>query len=180
MLNDKGKSFAFDDRGSGYGRGEGCAAIVLKRLDDAQRCNDPIRAVICSSGVNQDGKTSGITRPNSEAQARLATAVLQKSGMRPQDIQYVEAHGTGTDAGDCAELQSIVKAYCSDRTDALYVGSIKSNIGHLESVSGLAGLLKAILVIEKGYIPPQANVARLKPELQLDNLKVMVCILNPS
>jgi acyl transferase domain-containing protein len=177
MLNEQGKSFAFDHRGSGYGRGEGCAAVILRRLDDAVRCNDPIRAVILGTGVNQDGKTPGITRPDSEAQASLAEAVLRKSGVHPREIGYIEAHGTGTMAGDIAEMQSIAKVYCHERMDSVYVGSIKSNIGHLESVSGLAGLLKGVLVIEKGYIPPQAHLAHLKPELQVDDLNVKVRIL---
>ena len=180
MLNDEGKSFAFDDRGSGYGRGEGCAAVVLKRLDDALRCNDPIRAVIRGSGVNQDGKTSGITKPNSVVQTRLAEAVLRNCGVLARDIKYVEAHGTGTAAGDIAEMQSIIRAYGSDRTDLLYVGSIKSNVGHLESASGLAGLLKAVLVLEKGCVPPQVCMSHLKPDLRLNKSNVKVCILGNS
>ena len=178
MLNDDGQSFAFDARGSGYGRGEGCVAVILKPLDDAVRYNDPIRAVIRSSGVNQDGRTSGITRPSDEAQTKLAETVLHNSEVNPREIGYIEAHGTGTVAGDTAEMQSIAKAYCKDRKDTLYVGSIKSNIGHLESVSGLAGLLKAILIIEKSEIPPQANLADVKTELQPDKSNVEVRVLS--
>ncbi|KAL8705707.1 MAG: hypothetical protein Q9201_001182 [Fulgogasparrea decipioides] len=174
MLNDQGRSFAFDDRGSGYGRGEGCAAVVLKRVGDALQCNDTVRSVIRSSGINQDGKTPGITKPSGEAQSKLAQGVLEKCGVQPQDVGYIEAHGTGTDVGDIAEMRSIITTYSHNRVDPLYVGSIKSNIGHLESVSGLAGLLKAALVIEKGCIPPQADLAHFKPGLGLHKFAVKI------
>lgn len=174
MLNDEGKSFAFDSRGSGYGRGEGCVSIILKRLDDALQCKDPIHAVIRASGVNQDGRTLGITRPNGDAQAVLARKVCRNGRVDAEDVGYIEAHGTGTIEGDSAEITSIIQAYCTNRKTPLYVGSIKSNIGHLESASGLVGLLKAVLVLEKGHIPPQANFAYPKHGLRLEesNLKV--------
>ena len=175
MLNDEGKSFAFDDRGAGYGRGEGCVVVVLKRLNDALRSNDHIRAIIQGSGVNQDGRTSGITNPHEETQARLAESVLRKCGLRqPEEINYVEAHGTGTVVGDTTEVRSISRVYCHSRQVPLHVGSIKSNTGHLESASGLAGLLKAILIVEKGLIPPQAHLKTLRPNINPEDLNITV------
>ena len=147
---------------------------MLKRLKDAQEAGDPIRAIIRGTGVNQDGKTSGITLPNQEAQQSLIRSVYLRAGLDPKDTGYVEAHGTGTVAGDTTEVKSIVNSFCTGRKTPLYVGSIKSNIGHLESASGIAGLIKAILALEKGFIPPNVNLEDVKKELPLDahNIKV--------
>ncbi|MCJ1404087.1 hypothetical protein MMC11_007312 [Xylographa trunciseda] len=174
MLSDQGKSFSFDSRGSGYGRGEGVGTIVLKRLDDALRARDPIRAVICNTAVNQDGKTPGITLPSRPAQERLYRRVYEDVGIDPRDTGYVEAHGTGTVAGDLAEIEAIANVFCENRQTSLHVGSIKSNIGHLESSSGVAGLIKAVLVLEKGLIPPNANFETPKEELCLKDHKIRV------
>lgn len=175
-MNPKGRCFAFDSRGSGYGRGEGVATIVLKRLDDALKAGDGIRAVIRHTGVNQDGKTSGIALPNQQAQESLVRGMYQDLGLDPLDIQYIEAHGTGTVAGDVTEMKSISNVFCNGdgRRYPLYVGSVKSNIGHLESASGLAGLIKTVLVLEKGYIPPNINLEEIKSGLedQIQQIKV--------
>ena len=145
------------------------ATIVLKRLDDALQAGDSIRAIIRETGVNQDGKTSGITLPSQDAQESLIRSVYSRARLDPREVGYVEAHGTGTIAGDSAELKSIMNSFGTDRNTPLYVGSIKSNIGHLESASGLAGLINAILVLEKAYIPPIANLEKLKKELNFEN-----------
>ena len=121
------------------------------------------------TGVNQDGKTSGITLPSQNAQQSLIRSVYSRARLDPREVGYVEAHGTGTIAGDSAEVKSIINSFGTDRDIPLYVGSVKSNIGHLESASGLAGLINAILVLEKGYIPPIANLAILKKELSFEN-----------
>ena len=115
--------------------------------------------------MNQDGKTSGITLPSQNAQQSLIRSIYSRAGVDPRNVSYVEAHGTGTVAGDSTELKSIIHSFCTDRETPLYIGSIKSNIGHLESASGLAGLIKAVLVLEKGLIPPNLNLERLKKEL---------------
>lgn len=149
MLNPDGKCYSFDKRGSGYGRGEGIACVILKKLDDAISCSDPIRAVISNIAVNQDGKTSGITLPSSEAQASLQRWTCEKAAINPGTIGYVEAHGTGTLAGDVAEINAIAKVYGRDRQSPLLVGSVKANIGHLESVSGLQAWLRLCLCSRK-------------------------------
>ncbi|KAM0332713.1 hypothetical protein ACHAPQ_005672 [Fusarium lateritium] len=176
MLNPDGKSYAFDSRGAGYGRGEGVATIVLKRLDNALKDGDRIHAVIANSGMNQDGKTPGLNTPSSEAQAALSLRVYQEAGLNPAHTSFVEAHGTGTQAGDREEIASISKVFCEDsgRTDDLYIGSVKTNIGHLEATSGIAGLLKSILVLKHGQIPANLNFIKPKPSLKLYEKKIKI------
>nr|Q50LG3.1 RecName: Full=Highly reducing polyketide synthase AFT9-1; Short=HR-PKS AFT9-1; AltName: Full=AF-toxin biosynthesis protein 9-1 [Alternaria alternata]BAD97694.1 Aft9-1 [Alternaria alternata] len=174
MLNAEGKSYAFDSRGAGYGRGEGVATIVMKRLDDAVRCHDPIRAVILDAVINQDGYTAGITLPSSEAQAQLERKALNRVGLKPQEVAYIEAHGTGTAAGDAAELDALSSVFCVDRDLPLYVGSVKSNIGHLEAASGMAALIKATLMLENEAIPPSINFSRPKENLRIDERNIKI------
>ena len=148
FLNDDGRCYAFDSRGEGYGRGEGAGIVVLKRLDDALRAGDNVRGVIRGSGVGQDGKTSGITLPSRTAQQSLIKSVYQSAGISNlHDTTYFEAHGTGTRAGDVTELGAIGDAFCdgdnSEQDSPLYVGSIKANIGHLESSSVGGSVAKA-------------------------------------
>ena len=176
MLNEGGKSYSFDSRGSGYGRGEGSAIVILKTLADAIRCGDPIRGVICNTAVNQDGKTSGITFPSQNSQEKLQRSIYENAAMDPRTVGYVEAHGTGTFAGDLAEIGAIGAVFCNDRASPLYVGSIKSNVGHLESASGLAGLVKAILVLDKGRIPPNADFQVAKAELKMSDQNIIVWV----
>ena len=166
LLNPNGKSYSFDSRGSGYGRGEEVAMFVLKRLDDALQAGDPLRGVIRDTAVGQDGKTSRITMPSAASQQRLIRAIYRSASMNPSEMGYIEAHGTGTIAGDVAEMDALERVFCKDRVSPLYVGSIKANIGHLESTSGLAGLIKAILVLEKGLIPSTPSLEALKGKLQ--------------
>lgn len=173
-MNSEGRSYSFDSRGSGYGRGEGGATIVLKRLNDALKEGDPIRAIIRGTGTNQDGKTNGITSPSQEAQESLIASVYARAGLDPRDTGYVEAHGTGTVVGDTTEVNSIINSFCTGRKTPLLLGSIKANLGHLESASGLAGLIEAILVLENGYIPPSVNLVTMKENLNLENSKIIV------
>jgi len=141
---------------------------VLKRLDDALRSGDSIRAIIRHTGVNQDGKTLGIALPNCQAQESLVREMYQQIKLDPRDVQYVEAHGTGTIAGDVTEMKSISAVFGQNRKPdrPLFVGSVKSNIGHLESSSGLAGLIKTILMLEKGLLAPNINLDRLKSGIE--------------
>ena len=175
-MNPEGRCFPFDSRGSGYGRGEGVATIILKRLDDALSSGDNIRTVIRHTGVNQDGKTAGIALPNQQAQESLVRGMYQELDLDPLDVQYIEAHGTGTVAGDATEMKSISRIFCNAerRQSPLYVGSVKSNIGHTECTSGLAGLIKTILILEKGYIPPNVSLEEIKSSLkdQIQQIKV--------
>lgn len=179
MLNSDGNSYSFDAHGAGYGRGEGIAAIVLKRLKDALKDKDPIRAVIHATAINQDGRTAGLTKPSSQAQAELHRSVFANSALCPQDIGYVETHGTGTVTGDLAESQAISEVYQTSSEHPVYVGSIKSNLGHLEATSGLASLIKAILIMEKKLIPPNADFGDPKPSLDLAKRGLIVCRSSP-
>ncbi|KAI0886112.1 ketoacyl-synt-domain-containing protein [Annulohypoxylon maeteangense] len=183
FLSPDGKCFTFDARANGYGRGEGIGIVVLKRLTDAIRDNDNIRSVIRGSSVNQDGRTPGITLPSSEAQLRNIRSVYKRAGLPVSGTAYVECHGTGTQAGDVREVKAISDAFCGDRTsnNPIYVGSIKTNIGHLEGCAGIAGLIKGVLTIEQGIIPRHLNFELPgNPAIKFDDWKVKVPISNTS
>lgn len=181
MLNSEGKCFTFDSRGSGYGRGEGVATVIIKRLKDAVQDGDTVHAVIRNSGANQDGKTLGVTLPNPDAQEALIRSVYAGARLDPSETLYVEAHGTGTVVGDKAEVQALSNIFTQKpRPRNLYVGSVKTNIGHLEATSGLAGLIKAILVLKKKQIPPNLNFIKPKPGLMLDERQISVSSILPS
>lgn len=176
FLSPDGKCYAFDERANGYGRGEGVGAVVLKPLHMALRDNDTIRAVIRGSGVNQDGRTPGITMPSKEAQAMNIEAVYKAAGLDYNRTAYFEAHGTGTQAGDPTELGAISGTFAETRTSdvPLYVGSIKTNIGHLEGCAGIAGLVKGVLMLEKGLIPPNLYFENANPKIDLDAWRIKV------
>ncbi|CAG9956932.1 unnamed protein product [Clonostachys rosea f. rosea IK726] len=178
LLGKDGRCFSFDHRANGYARGEGVAVVVVKPLKDALRDGDTIRAVIRSSSSNQDGKTPTITQPSREAQERLILAAHAKAGLDLGETRYFEAHGTGTPVGDPIETRSIGAAYRRFRSpdDPLYVGSVKSNIGHLEGAAGLAGVMKTILALEAGIIPPQTNFERLNPAIDAEFLNIKIPI----
>ncbi|KAI1754791.1 beta-ketoacyl synthase domain-containing protein [Xylaria castorea] len=187
MLNADGHCYAFDSRGSGYGRGEGVATLILKRLDEALADGDPIQTVIVNSGLNQDGRSPGsIMSPSGEAQRDLMRSVYSQVGLQPGETPYVEAHGTGTIAGDTNEISSIYQVFCEgeQRQSDLIVGSVKANIGHLEAVAGLAGLVKSINVLNSKLIPPQLHFIEPKPTLNLEEKRIKVatqlCPLPPG
>jgi acyl transferase domain-containing protein/acyl carrier protein len=164
---------SFDARADGYARGEGAGIIVLKRLSDAIRDEDPVLAVIHATGVNQDGRTNGITVPNGASQEALMREVCAAAGMQPRQIAYVEAHGTGTPVGDPIEAAAIGAVYGADRSggDApCVIGSVKSNIGHLEAASGMAGIMKSILCLIHNAIPPLATLETPNPAIPFDRL----------
>ncbi|CAH0050712.1 unnamed protein product [Clonostachys solani] len=179
FLSGEGKSFAFDSRASGYGRGEGVATLVLKRLRDAVAAGDPIRAVIRESMLNQDGKTETITTPSLQAQEALLRGCYAKAGLDTRGTQYFEAHGTGTQAGDTIEARAIANVFQSHR-EPLLIGSIKTNIGHTEAASGLASIVKTVLAMERGVIPPSINFESPNPKITLEewNLKLVRNIEN--
>ncbi|CAG7997677.1 unnamed protein product [Penicillium salamii] len=169
FLSPDGRCYAFDERANGYARGEGVAVLLLKRLDDALADGDTIRAIIRGTGCNQDGKTPGITMPNGASQEALIRSVYQKTGLDPLETSYVECHGTGTQAGDTTETGALQRVFCSDRqlNNPLVIGSIKTNIGHLEGASGLAGIIKSILMLENGIILPHRNFETANPRIPL-------------
>ena len=150
--------------------------MVLKPLDTAITDRDNIRAVIRGSGVNQDGKTNGITLPDKEAQAKLIQSTYESAGLNPLDTTYVEAHGTGTSAGDPIEAEAIAKVFSTGRAigEPLLVGSVKTNIGHLEAASGLAGLVKVIFALEHGLIPPNFNFETPNRNIPFEQWKIKV------
>ena len=178
MFSNMGKSYSFDHRAldaSGYGRGEGCSGVVLMPLSRAQKEGHPIRAVIRNSVVNQDGKTQGISVPSASAQSAAIEKAYAQVGLRPY-ADYVEAHGTGTKVGDPIEAKAIAKilGVTRDANSPLPIGSLKANIGHLESAAGLTGLIKAVLVLEHNAIPPQANFEKANPEIDLKELNLRI------
>ncbi|KAG9512424.1 putative polyketide synthase, partial [Aureobasidium melanogenum] len=177
LLNDAGKTFAFDHRAiSGFARGEGAGSLILKPLEAAIRDGDVVRAVIHNSGVNQDGKTNGITVPNGRAQSDLIKQVYLKAGLDPAECGFSECHGTGTKVGDPIEVAGIHEALGAGRSprNPLFVGSVKSNVGHLEGASGIISVIKAAMMLEKGMILPNANFETANPNIPLDqyNMKV--------
>ncbi|MDB5685421.1 MAG: hypothetical protein JWR77_10, partial [Rhizorhabdus sp.] len=174
MLSPKGRCHAFDARADGYFRAEGGGVVVLKPLGQALAAGDPIRAVIRCTGVNSDGRTTGLSLPNREAQAALLDQVYNRFGLDPVDLAYVEAHGTGTPAGDPIEAGALGEILGSRRPTPLTIGSIKTNIGHLEAGSGMAGLLKAMLVAERGTIPPSLHCETPNPNIPFADLNLVL------
>lgn len=149
MLSRSGQCFAFDSKANGYVRGEGVGVVYLKPLDQALQDNNRIYAVIRGAAANQDGHTSSMTVPGVEGQSAMLHKAYEVSGIDPQNVVYVEAHGTGTPVGDPIELTALGRVLGKGRSpkQALLIGSVKSNIGHLEAGSGIAGLIKAALVL---------------------------------
>ena len=176
FLSADGKSYAFDSRASGYGRGEGVSTVIVKPLKDALRDGDPIRAVIKNTAINQDGKTQTITSPSQEAQEELIRKCYLEAGIEPSSAGYVEAHGTGTRAGDVVEAGAIAATLGQKRSleQPLFIGSVKTNIGHLEPVSGFAAILKVALALEKGSIPPSINFEIPNEEIPLEHWNLAV------
>ncbi|OJJ02001.1 hypothetical protein ASPVEDRAFT_887593 [Aspergillus versicolor CBS 583.65] len=173
MLSPEGISHTFDDRANGYGRGDGIGAIVVKRLSDALRDGDTIRAVIRGSGINADGKTPSVTQPSSTAQAELISQTYEDAGLDLSETGYFECHGTGTPVGDPLELTAIASTLGAARRaagkPALNIGSIKPTVGHTEGCAGLAGVFKSIMLLEKGMLVPTFGVDRVNPKLKLDD-----------
>jgi len=171
-----GRCKAFDARADGYVRGEGCGVVVLKRLSDAQRDGDRIWALIRGSAVNQDGASTALTAPNLAAQQALLRSALEAAGVAPDTIGYVEAHGTGTALGDPIEVEALKSVLGAPRVSGLpcLLGSVKSNLGHLEAAAGIAGLLKVVLALRHGQVPPHRNFKTLNPRISLDGTPLEV------
>ena len=176
MLSPDGSCRVFDSSANGYVRAEGGGIVILKRLEDALKDRDRIHGVIVASDVNSDGKTTGIALPNQKNQENLLRSLYVERNIDPRRLAYVEAHGTGTKVGDPIEANSIgnVLGKARPQNEPLYIGSIKSNIGHLEIASGMAGLLKAILVLKNREIPPNIHFTSINPEIDADNLNIRV------
>ncbi|MFN8008992.1 MAG: SDR family NAD(P)-dependent oxidoreductase, partial [Terriglobia bacterium] len=165
----------FDARADGFVRGEGCGAVVLKRLADALADDDPILAVIRGSSVNQDGRSNGFTAPNGLAQEELIRQALQNSGVTATQISYVETHGTGTPLGDPIEVEALSQVLGPhDDTNPCYLGALKSNVGHLEAAAGIAGLIKVLLCLQYKAIPPNLHFSELNPHISLKDTRFQI------
>jgi acyl transferase domain-containing protein len=176
FLAPDGRCKAFDARANGYARGEGAGIVVLKSLSQALSDGDPIYAVIRGTAVNQDGHTNGITVPNGEAQKALLREACRQAGVVPSQLQYVEAHGTGTPVGDPIEANALGTELANGRPaeTPCVIGSVKTNIGHLEAAAGVAGLIKATLCLRHRAIPPHLHLQTPNPNIPFDELRLHV------
>ena len=176
MLSPHGRCKTFDEAADGFVRSEGCGVIVLKRLSDAIASNDNILALIRGSAVNHDGQSSGLTVPNRMAQEAVIRQAIKGAGVEPSQVSYVEAHGTGTPLGDPIEVRALLSVYGRGRSPGwpLTIGSVKTNIGHLEAAAGIAGLIKVVLALQNGEIPPHIHFKKLNPGISFSDCPVII------
>jgi acyl transferase domain-containing protein/acyl-CoA synthetase (AMP-forming)/AMP-acid ligase II/acyl carrier protein/alpha/beta superfamily hydrolase len=176
MMSPDGRCKTFDEGADGYVRGEGCGVVILKRLSDAQRDGDRILAVIRGSAINQDGRSNGLTAPNGLAQQAVIRQALENAGVNPSEISYVETHGTGTSLGDPIEVNSLKTVLMQERSlnQPLWLGSVKTNIGHLEAAAGIAGLIKVVLCLQYEEIPPHLHLSTLNPHIDLQETPISI------
>ena len=176
MLSKSGKSSPFDASADGYVRGEGCGVIALKRLSDAERDGDRIWGVIRGSAVNQNGASAGLTVPNGSAQERVMEAALAQAGFSGADVDYLEAHATGSQLGDAIEAHAVGSVYGKGREadNPLLMGTVKSNIGHLEAAAGVAGLIKTVLSMKRGVIPKHLHFDNPNPQIEWASMPVRI------
>ncbi|HHO49401.1 MAG TPA: SDR family NAD(P)-dependent oxidoreductase, partial [Deltaproteobacteria bacterium] len=175
-LSPTGRCRAFDADADGYVRGEGVGVVVLRRLSDAIAGGDPILAVIAGTAVNHDGRSAGLTVPNGSAQAEVIRAALADAGVAPRDVELLECHGTGTKLGDPIEARAAGSVYAEGRDPdrPLWIGSVKSNLGHLEAAAGIAGLIKVVLSLQHGVVPRTLHVQAINPDIELEALGLAV------
>ena len=164
-----GRSKTFDEAADGYGRGEGCGVVVLRRLSDALADGDPVLAVILGSAVNHDGHSSGLTVPNGSAQQDVIRTAIAAAGVEPAQVGYIQAHGTGTPLGDPIEVAAL-GAVLGDRdpTQPVQLRSVKTNIGHLEAAAGISGLIEAVLVLQHRTVPANLHLRSPNPDIATD------------
>ncbi len=176
MMAPDGRCKTFDASADGYVRGEGCGVVVLKRLGDAIRDGDNILALIRGSAVNQDGTSNGLTAPNGPSQQAVIRQALEQAGVAPAQISYVEAHGTGTSLGDPIEVKSLKAVLMEDRSpeQPCWIGSVKTNIGHLEGAAGIAGLIKVVLQLQQGEIAPHLHLKQLNRYISLEGTPLFI------
>ncbi|NEQ09559.1 MAG: SDR family NAD(P)-dependent oxidoreductase [Moorea sp. SIO4E2] len=175
-LSPDGRCKTFDAAADGYGRGEGCGIVVLKRLSDALKDGDQISAVISGSAVNHDGPSSGLTVPNKLAQEKLIQQALKAAKLEPSQVGYLEAHGTGTSLGDLMEVRALASVFEQghNQDNPLMIGSVKTNIGHLEAAAGIAGLIKVVLQLQHQKIAPHLNFRNPNPYIDWENIPLKV------
>lgn len=163
-----GRCKTFDADANGFGRAEACAVLLMKRLSDAIRDEDQIMGLIKGSAVTQEGLSKSLGTPTIQCESLAMELALKDAGVRPSQVTYVETHGTGTSVGDPLEVKAITKAYSKNRREPLVIGSVKTNVGHTESVSGLTGIIKVILSMKHEQIPPHLNLKNLNPAINLE------------
>ncbi|GKZ33156.1 type I Iterative Polyketide synthase (PKS) [Aspergillus brasiliensis] len=171
-LSPDGKSYAYDSRRNGFGMGEGGGCLILKRLEDALEAGDPIQAIIRHTVCNHSGRTRGITMPSQIAQEDILLRVHTEVGLKTCDTSVVEGHGTGTEVGDPIETRALANIIAKDRADPVYIGSVKSNLGHLLSSSGMLALVKAICMLQHATIFPNSGFKEISPEIDARKLQV--------
>ena len=176
MIAPDGRCKTFDASADGYVRGEGCGIVVLKRLSDALRDGDNILAIIKGSAINQDGLSNGLTAPNGPSQQMVIREALENAGVAPAEISYVETHGTGTSLGDPIEVKSLKAVLMQGRepNQPCWIGSVKTNIGHLEAAAGIAGLIKVVLSLQHREIPPHLHLKQLSPYISLQGTTLSI------
>ena len=176
MLSPEGRCKTFDSRADGFSRGEGCGVIVLKRLSDALADQDHITAVIRGSAINHGGFSSGFTVPNKLAQEMVIGTALENAGVAPADVSYIESHGTGTSLGDPIEVRALSAVLGKGRADdqPLMLGSVKTNVGHLEAGAGIIGVMKLALALENGEIPPHLHLRELNPYIAWNEMPIVI------
>ncbi len=172
-LSPTGRCNSFDANADGFVRGEGCGVVVLKRLADAVRDQDRVLAVVRGSATNQDGRSNGMTAPNALAQRDVITSALRIADVTPDSVNYVETHGTGTVLGDPIEFESLAATYGRGEGSCA-LGSVKTNIGHLEAAAGVAGFIKTVLAVERGYIPRNLHFTRWNPAIDASATRLFV------
>ena len=174
MLSPRGRCRTFDAGADGFVRGEGCGMVVLKRYSDAVADGDTVLAVIRGTAVNQDGRSNGLTAPNGPAQEAVIRTALAEAGVEPDDLSYVEAHGTGTPLGDPIEVNALGRVLGAERREPLLIGSVKTNLGHLESAAGVTGLIKIVLALGNEQIPPHLHWRTPSPHIPWQELPLKV------
>ncbi|HUH71889.1 MAG TPA: polyketide synthase, partial [Mycobacterium sp.] len=177
LLSPQGRCATFDAAADGFVRGEGAGVVVLKRLTDAVRAGDRVLAVMRGSAVNQDGRSNGITAPSTSAQCDVIADALRSADVAPESVNYVEAHGTGTALGDPIEFEALAATYGRGEGSCA-LGAVKTNIGHLEAASGVAGFIKAVLAVQRGQIPPNLHFSRWNPAIDASSTRLFVPVEN--
>ncbi|WP_041299020.1 type I polyketide synthase [Mycobacterium liflandii] len=181
LLSPEGRCATFDAAADGFVRGEGAGVVVLKRLTDALRDQNQILAVVRGSAVNQDGRSNGITAPNTAAQCDVIADALRSADVAPESVHYVETHGTGTQLGDPIEFEALAATYGlikGQDGDSCALGAVKTNIGHLEAASGVAGFIKAVLAVQHGQIPPNLHFSQWNPAIDAASTRLFVPLDN--
>ena len=179
-LSPDGRCKTFDASADGFGQGEGCGVIALKRLADAQADGDNVLAVVQGSAANHDGQARTVTTPSGPAQRAMLRDALKDAGIKPHQVDFIETHGTGTPLGDPIEVSAIGRVFCEDRENALYLGAVKANVGHLDSAAGIAGLIKVVLSLQHKTIPLHRNFSEPNRHIPWDDWPIKIPLENTA